>query len=102
MNATHSHLPRLVLVTMAAALLTIVVMLALAPRLNELGSRSEPSAASSGQGYFVESPHLTILSAPAWLRNPAASPLRAPVIGPLVRGSGSGWGSSSERGSGSR
>ena len=96
MHVAHFHPPRAVAVTLIAAVLTIVVTLAIASRVNDTSSGS---AASAGQRQPVSRlvPTLpwaghsapTPASTPAWLTSPFSPLLGRPTLPGWSVGSGS-------------
>jgi hypothetical protein len=75
MHALHRpHVSRAMMVTVTAAVLTIVLTLALAPRLNDLVATPAPTGAA---GPTTALPAST--TSPGWTLNPFAPLLSAPA-----------------------
>ncbi len=77
MHVIHPHLPRAVTVTLAAALATIVIMLALAARLGDVQLSQSQASSPARPTVTHAAPQLTARVTahaaprpPAWLTNP--------------------------------
>ena len=90
MHVIHPHLPRAVTVALAAALATVVIMLALAARLGDVQIGQNQSPSSPRLTVTRVAPQLTARlsvpaaprpTVPAWLSNPF-TPLVPDPIGP--------------------
>jgi hypothetical protein len=73
MHIIHPQIPRLMLITLAATVLTILALLVLAPRVGDISF----SASSAARAHVTVAPRVNSPSrveAPAWLTNPLGSP----------------------------
>ena len=89
MHAIHPHLPRAVTVALAAALATVVIMLALAVRLGDVQIGQNQAPVPSGQTVTRVAPQLTARlsvpaaprpTVPAWLSSPFTPLVPDPIV----------------------
>lgn len=85
MHAIHPHIPRAMLVTLAAAVLTILVMLVFAARVGDISF----GTSSSGPAAPAASAKLTAPSENhSWLTNPFAPPFQQRIVLPWESSAG--------------
>lgn len=81
MHAIHPHIPRAMLVALAAAVLTILVLLVFFARVGDisLGSSSSGTAAPAATAK-LNAP--SEIRGPSWLTNPFAPPFQQRIVLP--------------------
>jgi len=82
MHAIHPHIPRAMLVTLAAAVMTILVLLVFAARVGDISfnSSANGSASAAASAPTISTP--VQLREPAWLANPLAPPFQQRIALP--------------------
>jgi hypothetical protein len=76
MHAIHPHLPRPILVTLTAALLTILVLLIFAARVGDISFSSSSNGSPSPAASTTKISTPVKIHGPSWLANPLAPPFQ--------------------------